>query len=37
VEQHEKNIVAMLSPAERATLIRLLKKVAKSLGSEAIE
>lgn len=37
VEQHEKNIVAALSPAERTALIRLLKKVAKSLGSEAIE
>lgn len=37
VMQHEKNIVAGLSPAERATLNRLLKKMAKSLGSEALE
>jgi len=37
VELHEKNIVAALTPTERATLIRLLKKIAKSLGSEAIE
>jgi len=34
---HEKNIVAGLSPGERSTLNRLLKKMAKSLGSEAVE
>lgn len=37
VMQHEKNIVAMLTPAERSTLNRLLKKMAKGLGSEAVE
>jgi len=36
VEQHEKNIVAGLTPSERVTLNRLLKKVARSLGSEAL-
>jgi DNA-binding MarR family transcriptional regulator len=36
VEQHEKNIVAALTAPERATLNRLLKKIARSLGSEAI-
>lgn len=36
VEQHEKNIVAGLTPSERTTLNRLLKKLARSLGSEAI-
>lgn len=36
VEQHEKNIVAGLTPAERVTLNRLLKKMARSLGSEAL-
>lgn len=37
VLQHEKNIVAGLTPAERSTLNRLLKKMAKSLGSEAVD
>ncbi|MEK9967611.1 MAG: MarR family transcriptional regulator [Ferrovibrio sp.] len=36
VDQHEKNIVAVLSAAERATLNRLLRKIARSLGSEAL-
>ncbi len=36
VEQHEKNIVAGLTAAERVTLNRLLKKMARSLGSEAL-
>lgn len=36
VMQHEKNIVAALTPSERATLNRLLKKMARSLGSEAL-
>lgn len=36
VEQHEKNIIAALTPAERVTLNRLLKKMARSLGSEAL-
>jgi len=36
VEQHEKNIVAGLTPSERSTLNRLLKKLARSLGSEAV-
>jgi hypothetical protein len=29
--------VASLSPSERATLLRLLKKIARSLGSGAVE
>ncbi|WP_298725402.1 MarR family transcriptional regulator [uncultured Ferrovibrio sp.] len=37
VLQHERNIVASLSPSERATLLRLLKKIARSLGSGAVE
>lgn len=37
VLQHEKNIVAGLTPAERSTLNRLLQKMAKSLGSEAVD
>lgn len=37
VTLHEKNIVAGLTPAERSTLNRLLKKMAKSLGSEAVD
>lgn len=37
VERHEKNIVAGLTPPERVTLNRLLKKMARSLGSEALE
>jgi DNA-binding MarR family transcriptional regulator len=36
VEQHERNIVASLTPSERATFNRLLKKVARGLGSEAL-
>ncbi|WP_341896034.1 MarR family transcriptional regulator [Ferrovibrio terrae] len=36
VDLHEKNIVAGLTPSERGTLNRLLKKMARSLGSEAI-
>jgi DNA-binding MarR family transcriptional regulator len=36
VEQHERNIVAGLTAAERLTLTRLLKKMARSLGSEAL-
>lgn len=36
VEQHEKNIVTGLTAAERVTLNRLLKKMARSLGSEAL-
>jgi len=36
VAQHEKNIVAGLTVSERATLNRLLKKMARSLGSEAL-
>lgn len=36
VSQHEKNIVAGLTVSERATLNRLLKKMARSLGSEAL-
>ncbi len=36
VEQHEKNIIAALAPSERVTLNRLLKKMARSLGSEAL-
>jgi DNA-binding MarR family transcriptional regulator len=36
VEQHEKNIIAGLTPSERVTLTRLLKKMARSLGSEAL-
>ncbi len=36
VEQHEKNIIAGLTTAERVTLNRLLKKMARSLGSEAL-
>lgn len=36
VEQHEKNIVAGLTASERVTLNRLLKKMARSLGSEAL-
>lgn len=36
VEQHERNIVAGLTAAERITLNRLLKKMARSLGSEAL-
>lgn len=37
VEQHEKNIVAALGPADRRTLNRLLRTIAKSLGSEAVD
>jgi DNA-binding MarR family transcriptional regulator len=37
VEQHERNIVAGLTAAERITLNRLLKKTARSLGSEALD
>lgn len=37
VERHEENIVAALSSPERATLLRLLKKIARSLGSGAVE
>jgi DNA-binding MarR family transcriptional regulator len=37
VTLHEKNIVAGLAPSERSTLNRLLKKMAKSLGSEAVD
>lgn len=37
VERHEENIVAALSTSERATLLRLLKKIARSLGSGAVE
>lgn len=37
VLQHEQNIVASLSSSERATLLRLLKKIARSLGSGAVE
>lgn len=37
VERHEENIVAALSGAERATLLRLLKKISRSLGSGAVE
>lgn len=37
VLQHERNIVAALSPSERATLLRLLKKIARSLGSGAVD
>jgi DNA-binding MarR family transcriptional regulator len=36
VDQHEKNIVAGLTTPERVTLNRLLKKMARSLGSEAL-
>ncbi|QDO98679.1 MarR family transcriptional regulator [Ferrovibrio terrae] len=36
VEQHERNIVAGLTTSERVTLNRLLKKMARSLGSEAL-
>ncbi|PJI44368.1 MarR family winged helix-turn-helix transcriptional regulator [Ferrovibrio sp.] len=36
VEQHERNIIAGLTPSERVTLTRLLKKMARSLGSEAL-
>lgn len=36
VEQHEKNIIAGFTPSERATLNRLLRKMARSLGSEAL-
>ncbi len=36
VAQHEMNIVAGLTVSERATLNRLLKKMARSLGSEAL-
>jgi DNA-binding MarR family transcriptional regulator len=36
VEQHEKNIVAALNSAERAMLNRLLRKIARNLGSEAL-
>lgn len=37
VRQHEQNIVAALSSAERAALLKILKKIARSLGSEAVE
>lgn len=37
VRRHEENIVASLSTTERATLLRLLKKIARSLGSGAVE
>lgn len=37
VERHEENIVAALSGAERAALLRLLKKISRSLGSGAVE
>ncbi len=37
VERHEENIVAALSDAERAALLRLLKKISRSLGSGAVE
>lgn len=36
VEQHERNIVTGLTASERVTLNRLLKKMARSLGSEAL-
>ena len=36
VVQHERNIIAGLTPSERVTLTRLLKKMARSLGSEAL-
>jgi len=37
VERHEEAIVASLSAAERTTLLRLLKKIARSLHSRAVE
>lgn len=37
VERHEENIVAALNGAERTTLLRLLKKISRSLGSGAVE
>lgn len=37
VRQHEQNIVSALNPSERTALLRLLKKIARSLGSEAVE
>ncbi|HEX6960088.1 MAG TPA: MarR family transcriptional regulator [Ferrovibrio sp.] len=37
VRRHEQNIVAGLSSAERAALLKSLKKIARSLGSEAVE
>lgn len=37
VAEHERNIVAALTPAERTTLLRLMKKISRSLGSGAVE
>lgn len=37
VERHEENIVAALNATERSALLRLLKKISRSLGSGAVE